>query len=147
MIEVSLKEFRKGNINDARYHIYVLKLDGFVLYVGRALDIYARWFGFNGHMSYVGKFSRMVTRNPRWKFTIQLWTPKEAADYCGYHLTQDDHPYDHIEEIEYEMIQKLKPSENHTSADYDQPAIPRRLKMYKNKSEIELDNIYKDIRK
>ena len=102
-------------VKDYPYNIYVLKVDKTVVYVGRAQDIHARWFGSFGRLRKSGNWFRgestlakMIWHNPSWNWMLQLWTVKEAARFCGLPSSAS------LNRVEIAMIQKLSPVTNGT---------------------------------
>ena len=122
MIEVSFDDFHKQNYEDNGFCLYVIKngLDD-ILYIGiSTLNIWKRWFGWGGHMtwdgnvifgeSYIGtKIENHLPDSLNW--VIQLWTLSDCIKFCSTELSGTISEIT-IHEIEPIMIQKLSPALN-----------------------------------
>src|SRR5687767_12443569 len=113
MKETNLLDLYYGKVKDYPYNIYVLKAYDVVVYVGRSIDIHARWFGGLGRLHKTAKWfrgegalERMISDNPSWDWKIQLWTIKEAGRFCRL-----DAPIS-LNRVEGAMISKLRPVMN-----------------------------------
>ncbi len=124
MIELEFIQFHKQQYRNNRYELYVIKNGlGDILYIGiSSRDIWERWFGWGGHMTWDGnviygespigmKIENHLPHSLKWK--IQLWTLNDCKKFCRKELrgTTDDITICDIEPI---MIQKLSPSLNRT---------------------------------
>jgi hypothetical protein len=156
MIEISFKDFYEYKYQDPVdnfFELYVMK-NGFddVLYIGISnQNIWNRWFGWNGHITFSNKFiggessvgRKIVDHLPdSWDWRIQLWTLEDCASFCKDILpSASNYP---IQFLELLMIKKLSPVLNNN---YNlNPGIDHMPKSEKEKiREAELDKAYKDV--
>lgn len=152
MKEVGLLEFYEGDIKERSYFIYVLKVKKTVVYVGRSVDIWSRWFGPFGRLTRTRKWFRgssslaiMIADNPDWDWKLQLWTIREAARFCKYKFPNDTKPFDFLDRIETEMIYKLKPLENRVKLSNDGVEPPDFIVDYYRKQNDEIASVYDEV--
>jgi hypothetical protein len=154
MIELGLEDFHEHNYEDAGFCLYVMKngLDE-VLYIGiSTVDVWDRWFGWGGHMTWDGKviygespiavrIENHLPESLHWK--IQLWTLKDCIEFCSKELPEHTTEIT-IHNIEPIMIRKLSPVLNAT---YN--LNPREDATFKSKKEVDrqefLDKAYREI--
>ena len=122
MIELDFQQFHDQKYREKRYELYILKNGlGDILYIGISKnDIWQRWFGWGGHMTWDGKviygespvgvkIENHLTDSLHWK--IQLWTLQDCVIFCRNELPTDTLEIT-IHEIEPIMIRKLSPALN-----------------------------------
>jgi hypothetical protein len=124
MIELSFWNFHEQNYEDENYCLYAMK-NGFggVLYVGiSTVDVWGRWFGWGGHMTWDGKviygessigekIENHLPDSLSWK--IQLWTLRDCLEFCGKEVP-DNVSGIRIQYLESIVIRKLSPALNRT---------------------------------
>jgi hypothetical protein len=154
MIELTFQDFHDQLYENNRFCLYVMKNGlGDVLYVGISnSDIWLRWFGWGGHMTWDGKIiygespigvkiENLLPDSLLWK--IQLWTLNDCLEFCKKELPGDPSAIT-IHDIEPIMIQMLSPTLNAT---YN--LHPGKDTTPKSEKEVErekwLDQSYKDI--
>ena len=122
MIELSFIDFYEQNYDYQDYCLYVLKNGlGDILYIGISKnDVWQRWFGWGGHMTWDGKviygespvgvkIENHLPDSLSWK--IQLWTLQDCINFCRNELPTDTLEIT-IHEIEPIIIRKLSPALN-----------------------------------
>jgi len=154
MIELDFQQFHDQKYREQGYELYVLKNGlGDVLYIGISKnDIWQRWFGWGGHMTWDGnviygespvgvKIENHLPDSLNWK--IQLWTLQDCVNFCRNELPIDTLAIT-IQEIEPIMIRKLSPALNGT---YN--LNPGKDTTPKSQKEMELerkaDELYREI--
>ncbi len=118
-----------------------------------ANDIWERWFGWGGHMTWDGnviygespigvKIESHLPDSLQWK--IQLWSLEDCLEFCREELPNGLSEEITIQDLEPIMIQRLSPTLNTT---YNQN--PGKDATPKTKKEVEreklLDQLYKKI--
>jgi hypothetical protein len=124
MIELTFQAFHEQKYPEQQFCLYVVKNgNDNVLYIGISTnDIWERWFGWGGHMTWDGKViygespigAKIENHLPdslSWKF--QLWTLKDCIEFCREKVPSDLSEVT-IHEIEPIMIRKLSPALNLT---------------------------------
>jgi len=154
MIELDFQQFHDQKYREKRYELYILKNGlGDILYIGISKnDIWQRWFGWGGHMTWDGKviygaspvgvkIENHLPDSLNWK--IQLWTLQDCVNFCRNELPIDTSEIT-IHEIEPLIIRKLSPALNST---YN--LNPGKDTTPKSQKEIELerkaDELYREI--
>ncbi len=153
MIELDFLQFHEQQYREKRYELYVRKNGlGDILYIGISKsNIWERWFGWGGHMTWDGKviygespigvkIENHLPESLNWK--IQLWTLDDCVSFCNDMLpTRLNFTIQFLESF---MIQKLTPILNVT---YNlNPGKDRMSKSEREKKrEDELDKIYKAV--
>jgi hypothetical protein len=154
MIELDFQQFHDQKYREQGYELYVLKNGlGGILYIGISKnDIWQRWFGWGGHMTWDGmviygespvgvKIENHLPDSLKWK--IQLWTLQDCVKFCSNELPSDILETT-IHEIEPIIIRKLSPALNGT---YN--LNPGRDTTPKSQKEMELerkaDELYREI--
>ena len=154
MIELDFQQFHDQKYREQGYELYVLKNGlGGILYIGISKnDIWQRWFGWGGHMTWDGnviygespvgvKIENHLPDSLNWK--IQLWTLQDCVNFCRNELPIDTLAIT-IQEIEPIMIRKLSPALNGT---YN--LNPGKDTTPKSQKEMELerkaDELYREI--
>jgi len=154
MIELDFIQFHEQQYREKRYELYVLKNGlGDILYIGISKnDIWQRWFGWGGHMTWDGKviygqspvgvkIENHLPDSLNWK--IQLWTLQDCVKFCRNELPSDKLEIT-IHEIEPIIIRKLSPALNGT---YN--LNPGKDTTPKSQKEMELerkaDELYREI--
>src|ERR1051325_9320240 len=100
MIELTFHEFHEQKYQQQQFCLYVVKnANENILYVGISTnDIWERWFGWGGHMTWDGKIIygespigvKIETHLPDslgWK--IQLWTLEDCIKFCKKELASN----------------------------------------------------------
>lgn len=122
MIELRFDDFREQKYEDKGFCLYVIKngLDD-ILYIGiSTMDVWKRWFGWGGHMtwdgnvifgeSYIGtKIENHLPDSLNW--VIQLWTLSDCIEFCRKEMPDITSEIT-IREVEPIMIRKLSPALN-----------------------------------
>ena len=124
MIELDFQQFHDQKYREQGYELYVLKNGlGGILYIGISKnDIWQRWFGWGGHMTWDGKviygespvgvkIENHLPDSLNWR--IQLWTLEDCVNFCRNELPTDTLEIT-IHEIEPIIIRKLSPALNGT---------------------------------
>ena len=154
MIELDFQQFHDQKYREQGYELYVLKNGlGGILYIGISKsDIWQRWFGWGGHMTWDGKviygespvgvkIENHLPDSLNWK--IQLWTLQDCVNFCRNELPIDTLEIT-IHEIEPIIIRKLSPALNGT---YN--LNPGKDTTPKSQKEMELerkaDELYREI--
>jgi len=154
MIELDFQQFHDQKYREQGYELYVLKNGlGGILYIGISKnDIWQRWFGWGGHMTWDGnviygespvgvKIENHLPDSLNWK--IQLWTLQDCVNFCRNELPIGTLAIT-IHEIEPIMIRKLSPALNGT---YN--LNPGKDTTPKSQKEMELerkaDELYREI--
>jgi len=154
MIELDFQQFHDQKYREQGYELYVLKNGlGGILYIGISKnDIWQRWFGWGGHMTWDGKviygespvgvkIENHLPDSLNWK--IQLWTLQDCVNFCRNELPTDTLEIT-IHEIEPIIIRKLSPALNGT---YN--LNPGKDTTPKSQKEMELerkaDELYREI--
>ena len=154
MIELDFQQFHDQKYREQGYELYVLKNGlGGILYIGISKsDIWQRWFGWGGHMTWDGKviygespvgvkIENHLPDSLNWK--IQLWTLQDCVNFCRNELSVDTLEIT-IHEIEPIIIRKLSPALNGT---YN--LNPGKDTTPKSQKEMELerkaDELYREI--
>lgn len=122
MIELDFQQFHDQQYREKRYELYILKNGlGDILYIGISKnDIWQRWFGWGGHMTWDGKviygespvgvkIENHLPDSLSWK--IQLWTLQDCISFCRNELPTHTLEIT-IHEIEPIIIRKLSPALN-----------------------------------
>jgi hypothetical protein len=154
MIELNFVEFHDQNYVDQGFCLYIVKneIEG-ILYIGISTnDIWERWFGWGGHMTWDGKViygesliaKRIESQLPdSLKWIIQLWTLEDCWEFCRHELPPNLAEVT-VHDVEPIMIRKLSPALN---AIYN--LNPGKDTTPKGKNEIEreqlLDPVYKEL--
>ena len=154
MIELDFQQFHDQKYRERRYELYILKNGlGDILYIGISKnDVWQRWFGWGGHMTWDGKviygespvgvkIENHLPDSLSWK--IQLWTLQDCVNFCRNELPIDTLEIT-IHEIEPIIIRKLSPALNGT---YN--LNPGKDTTPKSQKEMELerkaDELYREI--
>lgn len=154
MIELTFLEFHEQQYDEQQCCLYVVRNGSEdILYVGISTnDIWERWFGWGGHMTWDGKviygespigvkIGNHLPDSLKWK--IQLWTLNDCLEFCREELptSQPEITIHHLEPI---MIQKLSPALNATHN-----LNPGKDTTPKSRKEVEreklLDSLYKEM--
>ena len=152
MIEVDLISYCDGNVKDYYYNIYVLKVGDTVVYIGKSLDIYERWFGLRGRLRrsriwFTGTetLAVMIADNPDWDWKLQLWTVREAAKFCHYKMPRVE-SIRTMDRVETAMIAKLKPIENRHKLYFEGgQKIPKFIQDYYNLVDETVDQAFDEV--
>jgi hypothetical protein len=154
MIELDFIQFHEQKYRENRFELYVLKNElGDILYIGISKrDIWERWFGWGGHMTWDGKviygesligvkIENHLPQSLNWK--IELWTLEDCVKFCREELPSNANEIT-IHNVEPIMIQKLSPALNGT---YNlKPGKDTTSKSQKEmKLEQRVDKSYRDI--
>jgi hypothetical protein len=148
MIELTFLDFHEQQYTEQRFCLYVIKNGNEdILYVGISTnDIWERWFGWGGHMTWDGKtiygespigthIEDHLPASLHWK--IQLWSFKDCLEFCIKDLPNDIYEIT-IHDIEPIVLRKLSPVLNVT---YN--LLPRTNTTHESKSDgdyIQLHN-------
>ena len=152
MIELRFKDFYDAKYNDKGYELYVMK-NGLsdVLYVGISqVDVWNRWFGYNGHLVWDGKFvigqstvgQKIANHFPESQnWLIQLWLLDDCIEFCQDIVSAKNKNYN-IKMLEPYMVLKLSPILNvHFNLNPGTDTTPKSQKEIDR--EKELDAVYK----
>lgn len=154
MIELTFLQFHEQQYDEEQFCLYVVKNGSEdILYVGISThDIWERWFGWGGHMTWDGKvifgespigvkIENHLPDSLKWK--IQLWTLNDCLEFCKEELPTNisETTVHHLEPI---MIQKLSPALNGThNLKPGKDTTPKSRKEIKR--EKLLDSLYKEV--